>query len=267
MTPCGTRYPRLIDRAFVGPIAGWRQRRLRRHLATCAWCRDRYDRLAVVDRQLGLGVGALSPAAIDRLAQVIGVTRPDRRAVWAGVGALATAGVVIALLATGRRDGTPELRPRGGVVVGDRQPGVRLFCIGGDRDGPKVIAEARVVSVAGLAPPLRCNLDAELQLAYSSPDLEGLTMVAYGRRESTLYYYAPRSADAEGVRLRPDQIDEPLDWSTRLGVKHEAGSYEIVVRFFDRPVTAAEAVAGGSAWLAELRGTMVLEPGGAHDDR
>jgi hypothetical protein len=259
---CRTRAARLVDRAFVGDLPAWRRRRLRRHLAACASCRARYDRLALADRQLGGRdrLGAAAVADLERTLVAGATSGRRRRAVWAGVGALVTAAVVV-LVVSLRDAGPPELRPRGpGVVLGDRMPGVRLFCVEG---GTRVVAESRVVPVAGPVPALRCTLDAELQLAYSSPDLEGLTMVAFGRQGQSIRYYAPRAGDAEAVALAPDRVDEPLAWSTRLGVKHDPGAYEVVVRFYDRPVRAEDAAGGVVAPLGELRGRLELVSGSA----
>jgi hypothetical protein len=259
---CAARWARSVDRAFVGDLAAWRRRRLRRHLTGCAACRARYDRLALVDRQLGAG-SVVSPRAIALLEHevVTGATPwTRRRSVWAGLGAAVTAcGILLALSL--RRDEEPELRPRGDrVVLGDRAPGVRLFCV---EDGARVVGDSRVAAVAGGVPALGCTLDAELQLAYSTPDLEGLSMVAFGRRGQSIRYYAPRAGDAESVPLAPDRIDEPLAWSTRLGVKHELGDYEVVVRIFDRSVRATDAVDGTVAPIAELRGRLAITAGGA----
>jgi hypothetical protein len=257
---CGSGFARLVDRAFVGDLPRWRLRRLRRHLATCATCRERYDRLAVVDRQLGgqrdLGVRAI--ADLEEPVITGAAPRLRRRAVWAGVGALATAGAVLLGLSL-RGDETPALRPRGsGIVLGERTPGVRLFCIEG---GTHVVAESRVSDVAGPVPALRCTLGAELQLAYSTPDLEGLTMVAFGRRGQSIRYYAPTDGDAAAVPLDPDRVDEPLAWSTRLDVQHEIGEYEVIVRIFDRSVGAADAATGRVDPVAELRGRIEINAG------
>lgn len=261
---CTARRARLVERDFVGDLARWRRRRLRRHLRGCDDCRRLYDRLAAADRQLGAG-RVLSEAAIDAVGDaVVGSATPwrRRRSVWVGVGSLATAAAVLVALSV-RDQARPDLRPRGdGIVLGDRMPGIRLFCVETDAAGARVVGEARVVSVAGPLPRLRCTLDAELQLAYSSPDLEGLTMVAFGRKGQSIHYYAPRSADAESIPLEPDRIDVALDWSTRLGVKHEPGEYEVLVQFFDRAVIASDAAAGAETPSATLRARLeIVAPG------
>jgi hypothetical protein len=136
--------------------------------------------------------------------------------------------------------------------------GVRAFCVAVYDGRAVVIADSRA-GLPGQAPALRCNLDAELQLAYSTPELEGLTMVAFGLQERAVHYYAPRSPEAPAVPLASGRIDEPLAWSTRLGVKHRPGTYDVVVRVFDHPVAAAAAVAGGARPRSELRFTLVVD--------
>ena len=261
---CTARRARLVERDFVGDLSRWRRRRLRRHLGGCDDCRRLYDRLAAADRQLGAG-RVLPETAIDAIGEaVVGSATPwiRRRSVWVGVGSLATAAAVLVALSV-RDHARPELRPRGdGILLGDRTPGIRLFCVEADAAGARVAGEARVVSVAGPLPRLRCTLDDELQLAYSSPDLEGLTMVAFGRNGQSIHYYAPRSGEDESVPLVPDRIDMALDWSTRLGVNHQPGEHEVHVLFFDRTVIASDAAAGIETPSATLRARLeIVAPG------
>lgn len=268
LPPCRTRFPGLIDRAFVHGLSRWRRRRLRRHLATCAACRRSYDRLEIVERQLGGDREPLSAATVDELgATVVGLaTRSTgRRMMWAGIAATATASA-IAFVLVPRADAPGELRPRGtGVVAGERFPGARIFCIVGAAGQARVVAERRLES-GRMSPPLRCPLDAEIQLAYSTPDAEGLTMVAFSRKETSLLILAPRWGDENAVPLAADRVDESLGWSTRLAVNHTVGSYEVVVRIFDRPVLARAAIEGTVRPISELRGRLeLLAPGSSLD--
>jgi hypothetical protein len=82
-------------------------------------------------------------------------------------------------------------------------------------------------------------------------------MIAFARRGDEVLYYAPRPGEAQAVSLQADRIDEPLPWSTRLEVRHRVGTYELVVRFYDRPVTVDDEHV---APLAELRGQLVVTP-------
>lgn len=257
---CRSRFPRLVERAFVRGLPARQRRQLREHLASCASCRARWDRLAIIDRQLG--GPALTATMIDQIGDAV-LARGEggeRRRWWAwltagGVAVTAAAAVALLWLRPGGDGST--LSARGGQSLG-RTPGVRLFCVAGDRD--HVRSEARMVS-NGPVPELRCMLGDDLQLAYTTPDREGLTMVAFGRldSDSTIVHYA------EPTMLQADRIDEILDWSTRLAVAHRPGRYDVVVRFFDLPVAAVQATGERVAPLVELHARLEIVAGGGID--
>jgi hypothetical protein len=260
------RYQKLVDRAFVRGLPARQRRRLREHLATCEACRERWDRLAVIERRLG--GPRLGDAVIEDIhdAVVPPATRAGpRRAWWAAAAALGAAASVAVVLLVLRPAPPlePTLTPRGGGAGAARAPGVRLFCVAGD--GDHVRAETRMVST-GPVPELRCSIDDDLQLAYSTPDREGLTMVAFARMDTSILRYAPPPHDRGAMALAPDRVDELVGWSTRLRAAHRPGTHDVVVRFFDREVPAHDAVAGAIPPLVELRARLELVARGALDD-
>lgn len=261
MSPaCGRKFQRLVDRAFVRELPARQRRQLREHLVTCDACRGRWERLAIVDRQLG--GPTLDDATLDRIVDsVIPAARP-RKAWWVAgaLGAVATAALVIVLVRPAARDS--ELTPRGTPTMG-RTPGVRLFCVAGDAD--HVRGEVRLVS-SGPAPELRCTIDDDLQLAYTTPDREGLTMVAFARLDSTMIHYAPPTETGSSLPLRADKVDELVDWSTPLSAAHAPGHYDVIVRFFEGAVPSRDAIDGRISPLVELRARVEITDRGGVDD-
>lgn len=106
---------RRIDDHFAGRLAPGAERRLREHLPTCAACRSRYERHALLER---LRPGRAS--AKDRLARSLGLRRPRRP--WSSWllrprAQLALVGAAVALLVVILRPGAQSdlgFRPRGG---------------------------------------------------------------------------------------------------------------------------------------------------------
>lgn len=283
---CRSRFPGLfswlIDRAFITGMGPRTWRRVLGHARTCASCRHKLDRLGYVDEWLWSG-SPLPSAWTDRIGDQVQarVVRPRVRTwrTWAaGAGVLATAAATLVLVLVRSDDqpgarldgrGSLEFRARGAGerlvyawAPGQRKPGVRLFCI--DVVGAQArVAHAMHATEPGLTPqPLRCILGAELQLAYSTPDLHGLSMVVFSRDSSgRTYWYAPRSSEETSIPLLRDRMDEPLDWTTRLEVGHSRGVYELEVRFFDHPVPAEAAARGVVPPIYELRARMdITEP-------
>jgi hypothetical protein len=242
------RFERWIDRAFVRELSPRKRRLLREHLASCESCRERWQRLALVDRRLG---GPVLPDAVREAIEEAVVPHPARRRVaWAFSGGLAIAAVAAVLLVI-RSPNTDTLQPRGS-GEGGRTPGLRLFCVA--HNGAHVVAEARAVS-EGPAPSLRCTIGADLQLAYTTPNLEGLTMIVFGHRDRTILHYAP-SAPGVTILLQRDRVDELVEWSTPLAARHDMGDYDVVVRFFDRPIATPAAIAGHVPAVVELRARL-----------
>jgi hypothetical protein len=161
--------------------------------------------------------------------------------------------------------GSEDFRPRGpanNVTLFDgRPPGARVFCVGDDPAGTRrVLADARATESSLPIPTVRCKLTESLQLAYSTPSLEGLTMVVFSQDSAgEIFWYAPRRAGDMALPVVPDAIGRPLDWSTRLGVNHTPGAYDLRVLFFDRPVPAEAAASGQVTPIQALRVHLELE--------
>lgn len=95
-------------------------------------------------------------------------------------------------------------------------------------------------------------------------------MLAFARLDSSIIQYAPRPDRYDTLALRADRIDELVDWSTPLRVDHHAGSYDVVVRVFDRTVSTTDALGGRTAVrpIVEVRARLeVLPAGGGVDAR
>lgn len=283
---CYLRYRRWIDRAFVRGVRPAQWRKLSAHLRDCTPCRARYDRLGHVSQALSPS-SALPVDVIERIgarlaADATGAAAAPRRPWgWLGVATGAAMASAALLLLFGPRGTSPTasrdltkpeatgetgaLRPRGqldaagGLVPGERQPGARVFCIGATGPDAQVVSETRATVPAITAEPLRCDIRDELQIAYSTPDLPGIRMVAFGRDDAgRTYWYAPRFAHEPAVALHADTIDEPLDWITRLQVRHNPGTYVLHVLFFDRAVAADAAAAGMIEPIYELHGLVEI---------
>lgn len=263
---CARRYARWMDSAFVGDLPARRWRLLRAHLEACGACRARFERLLFAARGLTPGV-ALSRLEIDLIGREVQArSLPPRRRAWrwaAGIGAAAAAaGAALVLLVAGPALRDSGLRPRGaGRAFDGRPPGARVFCVGADAAGVRrVESEARATEPPLPVPTLRCNIAGRLQIAYSTPSLEGLTMVAYSRdAEGRNFWYAPRQASDPAVPVAADVVARPLDWSTTLAVKHHPGGYDLRILFFDRAVTAEDAAAGRAAPIQTLSLRLEVE--------
>jgi hypothetical protein len=260
--PCRARWSRRIDRAFLGKASPRALRALRDHAGTCEGCRSAYDRLGEVERALEK---AFFPATARERVAALALAPPTRRRAWAApAGALvaAAAAILLWVVATppAPRD---EFQARGvdlafdQLAPGERAPGVRLFCMQVSDEGVHVTAEIHMADGAMPVPTLRCTLGDELQIAYSTPSLPGLTMIVFADSPSgATRWYAPAHAGTSSVSLTTDVIDEPLAWSTRLVAEHEPGHHEVVAQFFMGPVPAAP---DAEPPLAELRARLVIE--------
>jgi hypothetical protein len=215
-----------MDRSFRGTLSPRAWDRLRRHLVGCDGCRARYDQLGQVRRVLV--PGGLSFLGPDPIASLVSGVSPVRRRapfVWAG-GAMAVA-IAILVIFLRPRD---EFRERGlDPRFRTRPPGVTVYCI--DAVDDAVIASAPAVAPPLPVPTLSCRMKDELQLAYSTPDQGPLAMIVSGESDGTTFWYAPRRPEDPPLALVPSSVDEPVAWSTRLGVKHTPGKVRLHVRF------------------------------------
>jgi hypothetical protein len=261
---CQRRFSKLVERAFLRGLPARQRRELRQHLTACASCRTSWDRLAAVERQMG--GPRLDDDVLDDIASAVITTPRSRRVWWASgaIGVIATTAIIIAIVIVRSDRSEQEFSSRGDPSTG-RTPGVRLFCVSSEAE--HVVAEARMVS-GGHVPELRCTIDDDLQLAYTSPDREGLTMVAFARLDSMTIHYAPITNAESTTTVRADRIDELVDWSTPLAAQHAPGIYDVVVRFFDREVPARDAIDGRIQPLIELRAKLdITNRGGNRDAR
>jgi hypothetical protein len=260
------RARRWIESAFVETLPPARWERLRAHLTGCDACRVRYDRLGDVRRALG-GASLLPADAREQIAVALAASRAPRPSSSRAVAGITLAGAAalaaLLVLVLGPRPPDDELKPRGAVLkFAGRPPGLRLYCVSVGADGRPVIR----AEVAAAAPPLpiptlRCKIDGELQLAYTSPRLKEMTMIVHGEGAAgTKLWYAPRQPTAPAVALVADAIDEPLPWSTRLAVKHVPGRVDVVARFYE----GSEEQAGTPRRppVYELRAILELAPPG-----
>lgn len=246
---CHRRYRRWIDASLRRGMSPRAWRRLRPHLDECPACRHRLDRILCVSRALtpnspigSLEIEMIGHAVLDRSAS--GQRQRQRRSWWfIGASAVAAAGVASLLLMA--RSSTDDFQPRGHAPTFDRPPGARMFCVDRpDTDVARVTADARATELALPPPRLRCTMADRLQIAYSTPSLEGLTMVAFARTTDDVFWYAPRRPSERSVPLASDATQQVLDWSTRLDVNHAPGLYDVRVLFFDHSVIAEDAAAG-----------------------
>jgi hypothetical protein len=239
---------RAIDQAFVGTLSPRRWAAVRTHIKACGACRERYEKLGAIGR--ALGPGGASPM----LEEAVLRERPRARLTpwFAGAGLLAAAAALF--LFVNRREPGGGFRPRGSpVTFAVRPPGARVLCVG----PAGTLGEARLGAEAGA--PLRCPLHASLQIVHSSAPERRLAMIAFGVDErGERRWYAPRQPDAPPVAVEGDFLDLPLDWSTSLEVKHQAGKIDLTVRWVDvGPGTAAEALE--AAPVLELHAALLLE--------
>ncbi len=204
---------------------------------------------------------AFPQAAADRV-QMLVFAEPGRRLrrLWAPAGALAAAAAALLLwIVSGDQAKPDEFRARGLepeaelLVPGEREPGVRLFCVQISDHGASITDEVHMTSGAMPPPTLRCTLDDELQIAYSTPNLSGLTMTVIARSlHGDTNWYAPHDGGSP-VPLASDVIDEPLSFSTRLGAEHQPDTYDVTAQFFLGPE------APGSEPVAEVRARLAIE--------
>lgn len=233
------RFLRWIDCDFVGELPSHKKQQLFSHLGSCESCRNTYNRLGYVRRTmlpndpLGGAGENLAPAASEKLAPTIAEpARPRLRVAFVGT---VSAAAVAALLFVLRPDAVDYFRARGTAPqFAGRPPGATLFCVSPPSHPaalPQVKASVIANSSQKLAPTLGCQLSDELQIAYSTPDGLALTLQVQGTGPTGITHYAPSGPSDPPIALKPGVVDEPLPFSTRLSVKHRAGTVDLEVRF------------------------------------
>jgi hypothetical protein len=241
--PCEPQYEKMIERAFVGELGAERWRELSAHLAQCSACRAYHDRLGLIDE--AMGKSPLSASMRDRIAeQVIAAAsggRPRPRFSLSAFLTYATAATAVVVLAVmlpfvAKED---EFIPRGIEMKWQgRPPGLGLFCITPPQEpAGKALVDRTVQAVSrkGELPVLPCRLDQELQLAYATPSNRKLYLTVRGETGGEPHWYAPLTPEAGPIELAMDASGQALGWSTRLGVRHEVGTIEVIARFYDDP--------------------------------
>lgn len=239
--PCDPRYEKMIERAFVGDIAGEDWRVLSAHLASCHACRAYHDRLGVIDEAMS-GGASIPPVVRDRiLEQVVPQKALGRRTRFFRLLTYASAAAVVVIAALMLPFvSVDRFVPRGGrITFAGRPPGLRLFCVSPPaHPGGQARVEGSVQAARDPLPipRLGCGLDQELQLAYTTPRDRLLYLTVQGETEDgEIHWYAPVERDERPVTLEEDAESVPLEWSTRLGVHHRPGPVRVIARFFEAP--------------------------------
>jgi hypothetical protein len=254
---CATpRYVRLVDKLFVDGLGRRRWRELRGHLAECERCRAYYDRVARVWQ--AMGPGATPPAVAESMAEdLIETLVPGRARRWslrfaALGGVLAAAGIALVVglrvgehHGMGMGSGTGEWQERG--AEAHRARGVRAFCLGaspaGETPGETVVRGAVSTVTAHGGPPgvLRCRLEDALQFAYTLGPGAGEHLVVVGEDAAgQLHWYSAPPDAGPAIALQPGALEEPLQASVRLGLRHPAGRLEVTALFAGRALSADE---------------------------
>ncbi len=280
MTPnCDDAFHRMIDDIVIDelPVAKWDK--LRKHLQTCAACRQRYNKAVLASRMLAGGpeaIGTPSPGELDRIARAVldehepqkaGFGRllqwfaPAQR--WGTGLALAAAALAIIPLLRMNEPIKDEFQPRGGTVGPHAQRGA-----GRDDKGPvELFSKTPVLKptdrsaglrafclvgdkVEALDPkdskPPRCQRSAQLKLAVSNTGKYAKVFLVGLDKDYDLKWYAPRPPETESVPApapgltTETTVEPPVGASVRLVVNHGLGQVRLFGLFSDKAVTTAE---------------------------
>jgi anti-sigma factor RsiW len=266
---CTSRFPSLMERLFLEELPARKLRELRRHLASCVSCQQRYNRIVLAGRLLEGGPDALTVPSEGELARV-GVAvlervrmmtdpAPPRRlgllrwAIALGAAAAIVVAVVVPLALrrapTGSTHGvegpTAEfsaepLQPRGPTttVAQDVSPvGLRAFCLRKVDSLPQPQITALAPSESG---PATCRLDGLLKFAYTNRSTLGFLFLVGVDESYRIQWYEPHPPRQRSVALRRDVVDEPLSRAVRLAVNHTAGTLRIFALFSSSPLPKQE---------------------------
>jgi hypothetical protein len=208
---------------------------LRAHLLGCPRCRERYDRVALAERMLHGGPGALStpsPSSFARIGAAViaqATARPSaqqRLVQWlahprrwvAGVATAAALAVLIPFFVA--RQHGDEFQSRGG-ARGERLAGVRAFCLDDN----------------GVTP--RCTRDSQLRLTVSNGGKFRYVFLFGLDDAHAVKWYAPRPPETSSVAA-PAGSDVPIGDAMRLGVNHDPGTVRVYALFSDAPVSSTD---------------------------
>jgi hypothetical protein len=263
---CTSRYPALMDRLLLGDLPPRKMRKLSGHLAGCAACQQRYNRVVLACRLLEGGPRALTVPSegelrrvgdeVLRRARLVPDTAPSRRGLWRWIAAGATAAVALAIAAplalhhsrpasraVGGRSGptqefSTELQPRGGSGAAAPSVGLRAFCIRKVDGLPQVTGLAP--ALPGEAGPLTaCRLDDVLKFAYTNRSDLGFLFILGVDDKYRIKWYEPHPPQRASVAARRDAVDEPLPRAVRLAVNHQGGQLRLFALFSAQPLSAS----------------------------
>ncbi|WP_284665381.1 hypothetical protein [Myxococcus sp. SDU36] len=211
--------------------------RLRAHAATCASCREAYDRLARVESSLEKRVlperrqALLEDHLFARLrAGSVPAKSPTRAAAperftfrpWMGASlgfAVAAVLVMLVVPAMMRQQSQPEEWQARSGAAGSAY-GVRAFCIG---PAGQVVSEARPGGA------LACPEGSAVQFSYTAPQAARLRLEAASPSGEPLRFF-PREGTA--AEIAPG-VDVPLPYSTPVQGGWLSGALEVRARFTD----------------------------------
>jgi len=267
---CTSRFPALMDKLLLGDLPPRQLRRLNGHLAGCAACQQRYNRIVLASRLLEGGPEALTIPSegelrrvgdeVLRRARLVPDAAPARRSVLRWVAAGATAVVVAAVaLPLALRHGAPpsgpggsarsgqgtqefmtELQPRGPVAT-PGAPGIslRAFCIRKVEGLPQVTGLAPVLPGETKTPPVAvCNLDDVLKFAYTNRSALRFLFLVGVDEKYRIKWYEPHPPQRASIALQHDTVDQPLSRAVRLSVNHTGGQLRLFALFSARPVSS-----------------------------
>jgi hypothetical protein len=200
-------------------------------MATCAECREQYERLSRVEsslekRVLPKGREALLEAQLlERVRAADRAAAPERRSFWDWwkVGLPVAAVAVVAMLVVlprvrgqGSADGEWQARKGSGASAF----GMRAFCVW---RGGKVQGEAQPGGT------LACPEGASVQFSYTAPEGAQLSVVGQPTSGEVLQFF-PLEGKAEAV---PPGVDVPLSYSTPVRGGWLSAPVEVRARFTD----------------------------------
>ena len=215
---------------FLGELKAEAHQRLREHAATCAECREQYNRLSRVEssleqRVLPQGREALLEAQL--MARVQAAERaaaPERHSFWewwkVALPAVAAAAValVVVLPRVGQKPEGGEWQARKGST--ESAYGVRAFCVS---------TEGKVQGEALPGGKLACPEGASVQFSYTAPEGARLSVAARSASGEVLQFF-PREGEAAPVT---PGVDVPLAYSTPVQGGWLAAPLEVHARFTD----------------------------------
>jgi hypothetical protein len=250
------RYLKMIDELILDdrPSGDWHE--LRTHLAGCASCRARYDRVSLAERMLHGGPDALatpSSSTLRRLEGAVIAPATPRAPAWqrvlawmaptqrwaVGVAAAAAVAVLVPFLARSPSSPGGEFQARGGGPH-ERTAGLRAFCVGAEG----------VTS--------RCSRAAQLRLTVSNGGKFQRVFLVGLDDDWTPKWYAPRPPEQQSVAA-PEGVDIPVGPAVRLGINHDPGKVRVYALFSDAAVTAQEIEAAAERLRQQGRKPSELE--------